>query len=101
DVLLVGPQGQSVILMSDVGGGSPVAGLTLTFADGSPALGSGPLTSGTYAPSNLGSGDSFPSPAPAGTPGAALSIFDGTDPNGDWSLYIVDDVAVDGGSVSD
>ena len=41
DVLLVGPGGQSVVLMSDVGGSIDATGLTLTFDDDGPSLPSG------------------------------------------------------------
>jgi uncharacterized repeat protein (TIGR01451 family) len=101
DILLVGPGGRSVILLSDAGGYQ--YGLytsTLTFDDDAP----GPLPeyfgqqifSGTYKPTNYGGADSFPPPAPGGPYGAALSIFDGIRPNGDWSLYVVDDVPATG-----
>src|SRR5262249_40157513 len=66
----------------------------LTF-DGNAAASlpdSGPLTSGTFKPTNIGSGDSFPAPAPAATANTLLSIFEGTDPNGTWQLYVVDDL---------
>ncbi|MCZ8223612.1 MAG: proprotein convertase P-domain-containing protein, partial [Microcystis sp. LE19-84.1B] len=33
DILLVGPQGQTVILMSDVGGSTDLSGINLTFDD--------------------------------------------------------------------
>ena len=33
DILLVGPQGQNVVLMSDVGGQNPGSGVNLTFSD--------------------------------------------------------------------
>lgn len=99
DVLLVGPGGRSVILLSDAG--NYQYGLytsTLTFDDAAP----GPLPesfgqqifSGNYKPTNYAGQDgvdSFPSPAPGGPYGAALSVFDGIRPNGDWSLYVVDD----------
>jgi hypothetical protein len=56
-----------------------------------------PLTSGTYQPfdSDTTGSDSFPAPSGGATPpqggGAALSAFDGTNPNGVWRLYGVDD----------
>lgn len=101
DILLVGPTGANFILASDMGnvGGSP-QDLFFTFDDAGPTLTSNlALVQGVYKPFNSGSGDTFPAPAPAGPynspapSGSATlaSIFNGTDPNGDWKLYIVDD----------
>lgn len=94
DILLVGPRGQNVLLMSDAGA-SALAGVTLSFDDSAadPLPSSGALAAGTYRPSNYGPGiDVFPAPAPVGPFGNALSVFNGTDPNGVWSLYVVDGV---------
>ena len=99
DILLVGPTGQSVVLLSDVGGDTDAVNVVLTFDDTGPAVPT-PLSSGTFQPTNSGSGDNFPSPAPQDTPGTSLSVFNGTDPTGTWSLYAVDDVGVDAGSIS-
>lgn len=100
DVLLVGPHGQSVILMSDVGGSNAATGLTFTFDDEAaqsmPA--SSALSSGTFKPTNSGTGDTFAAPAPAASYGAALSGFAGVDPNGAWQLFVVDDGSGDQGS---
>lgn len=96
DVLLVGPQGQTVVLMSDVGGGTDATNVTLTFDDSAPPIGA-TVVSGTFQPTNSGITDPFPAPAPAGR-GAALSAFNGVDPNGTWSLYVVDDAAADIGA---
>src|SRR6185436_18154900 len=41
---------------------------------------------------NYGSGDTFPSPAPAPSGSTTLGTFNGTDPNGTWSLYVIDDL---------
>jgi subtilisin len=104
DILLVGPTGQSLILMSDSGGGSDINNLTLTFDDQAAAAlpDSSSLTAGTFKPTNHGSSsDTFPAPAPSGTPtGTALSVFNGTNPNGTWSLYVVDDADDDAGSIA-
>ena len=88
DILLVGPQGQNAIIMSDVGGGTDVVDITLTLDDDAAnALPDGTvLTSGTFRPANYGAGDPFPAPAPAPSGNVPLSIFNGTDPNGMWSL---------------
>jgi uncharacterized repeat protein (TIGR01451 family) len=102
DILLVGPQGQNVLVMSDAGLGYDLNGVTLRFDDGAsdylPAA--APIVSGTFKPTNIGGGDSFFSPAPAPPYGAALAVFNDTNPNGDWSLYIADDQGGDIGIVA-
>lgn len=102
DALVVGPAGQKLLLMSDVGGSGDANGITLTFDDAAAASlpDSAQLVSGTFKPTNIGTGDTFPAPAP-GTPyAAALSAFNGTNPNGSWQLFIKDDAAADAGSIS-
>lgn len=92
DVLLVGPGGQTVLLLSDAGGAGNVTNVTVTFAEGARAFvpDAGPLVAGVYLPSNYDVADSFPN-APAPPYPGKLSIFDGTDPNGTWRLYALDD----------
>ena len=93
DVLLVGPGGQSVLLMSDVGGAVGVSGVTVTLDDAATKSlpDSTRISTSTYKPTNVGAGDTFAAPALAGPYGALLSVFNGTAPNGVWSLYVVDD----------
>jgi subtilisin-like proprotein convertase family protein len=104
DVLLVGPNGQKIILMADAGGDADVSNVNLTFDDA--AAGGLPdnttLTSGTYKPTNHAAPDSdtFPAPAPSGPYSPALTVFDTTNPNGTWSLYVVDDAGGDVGSIA-
>ena len=114
DMLLVGPTGASLIVWSDVGGtGGPTGTLTITLSDlGASFLpDAGPLASGTFKPTNESTvQDSFPAPAPAGpygNPGPAgagtstfASEFNGTNPNGTWSLYIIDDAPNSGGETT-
>jgi subtilisin-like proprotein convertase family protein len=103
DILLVGPGGQSAILMSDAGGGGDLVNTDLTFDQTVPAVYSLPdetlINSGTYRPTNHGAGDTFPAPAPAGPYTADLSVFNGIDPNGTWSLYATDDLGGISGSM--
>jgi subtilisin-like proprotein convertase family protein len=106
DIVLVGPGGQAVKLMSDVGGKTPIAGANLAF-DGSSVTGlsaSTQILSGTYLPTDasVGSADNFPAPAPASasTAGVNLGIFNGVNPNGDWKLYVLDDAAADLGTLA-
>jgi subtilisin-like proprotein convertase family protein len=101
DMLLVGPTGQSVVLMSDTGGGADISNVDLTFDDSGPALpNSSSITSGTYRPTDFVAGDIYSSPAPVGPYGTTLSGFNNLNPNGTWDLYIVDDAAIDAGSLA-
>src|SRR5829696_1586954 len=107
---VVGPDGTSVLLMSDVGGDVGVDSLNLTLDDEAAnyLLDEGQLTTGTYkptkgttpycpplTPSCLGNDpvpDIWPSPASAlSVSRSQLSGFDGKDPNGTWKLYVFDD----------
>ena len=142
DLLLVGPHGQSSILMSDAGdcdNENPLrAGVDLTFDDAAsrsvPCLDkdSTPsrLPGGTYAPTDYSppanhvqsacdpySDLDHHEPPPPGQPGALadvfptivrpvggwghqLAAFNNTDPNGTWSLYIVDQYAFSVGRIA-
>jgi hypothetical protein len=101
--------------MSDVGGGlvTDVADANLTLDDEAtnslpdePAN-TEPITTGTYKPtqgitSGL-NGDNpvpanFPSPAPIGPYAKNHSASDGTNPNGSWKLYVLDDSPIEGDS---
>lgn len=101
DILLVSPTGQRVMLMSDAGGGHAITNRVLTFNDsGAPLPDTATIFSGTYKPTDYEIGDVLPPPAPAGTTGPLMASFNGADPNGAWSLYVADDSAGDGGSIS-
>lgn len=108
DVLLVGPGGQRFIVLSDVGGGTDLVNVTLTLDDGAAMAVPGVITSGTYRPTNSGTGDAFAAPAPpapyqspAPAGGATFaSVFGGLDPNGTWSLFVVDDAGGDAGNLA-
>jgi subtilisin-like proprotein convertase family protein len=102
DILLVAPSGENCFLMSDAGGSFPVNGVTLTFAAGAPAIPNvSQIVAGTYLPANYGLGpDTFPAPAPTGNHGASLAVFEGIDPNGTWSLYVVDDLPENDGAIA-
>ncbi len=112
DILLVSPTGQKMIIVSDAGGSTDAVGLNLTISDAAATAISdaGPLASGTFKPANyLDVQDPFPAPAPAGpyltpAPGgtdtltSAFTGVAGGNPNGVWSLYVVDDAGTDTGA---
>ena len=102
NLLLVGPTGAKVLLMSDDADGSSVSGTTLTFDDSapSPLPNFGPITSGVSQPSAYDPAAAFSSPAPTGPYNFALAFFDGTDPNGTWKLFAYDDTAGDFGNIA-
>jgi len=86
DILLVGPGGQNAIIMSDAGGDPDVTGVNLVLDDSAATAlpDGGTLTSGTFRPANYAGtgGEAWPAPAPAPAGGSALSVFNGTNPNG-------------------
>ena len=102
DVLLVGPTGQRLLLMSDTGGASDVNNVTLTFDDTAAVSlpDSGQIISGTFKPTDFEVDAIFTNPAPAGPYGTTLSAFNGLNPNGTWSLYVVDDAGADTGGIN-
>ena len=101
-LLLVGPQGQTVVLMSAAGGEYPVSDVNLTFDDSAAKeLPEGDqILPGRYQPSQFLDAADFPGPAPAGPYAAALSAFNGTAPNGAWQLYVVSDLSGDSGAIA-
>ncbi|MBK8464799.1 MAG: proprotein convertase P-domain-containing protein [Chloracidobacterium sp.] len=102
DILLVGPDGQSTLLMSDAGLGFDIVRANLTFDDAAATTlqDTTQIIGGSYKPTNFDTTtDIFPTPAP--TPGTTvgMSVFNGSNPNGTWSLYVRDDLGVDTGIV--
>ena len=104
DILLTGPAGQAMILMSDAGSNHSVTNVDLTFADAAgSSLTADQITSGNYRPTNLADGvgdDTFTGPAPAPPYGSTLATFTGINPNGTWNLWVRDDFLFDVGAIS-
>lgn len=90
-VLLVGPNGRNILLMSTIGAGTTFENLTITFDDEAnsqlPPI--GPFPSGRYQPTPR-SRMNFPPPAPQPSMNTHLSIFNGYNPNGIWQLFVLD-----------
>ena len=115
DILLVGPTGVKVLLMSDAGNSGNITSRQLVFDQAAattvPDTGTdaNPLPAGTYRPTNLiglstvepSGQDNFPQAGglQAFPAQPTLDDFNGTDPNGTWSLYVVDDQAIDTSSL--
>lgn len=100
DVLLCGPTGQGVMLVSDAGGGNGVAGVMLTLDDAaSEAVSEDQLVSGVFRPANYDAYDLFGSTSTQYYP-ASLSALAGTNPNGEWQLHVYDDTYEDVGGIA-
>lgn len=105
DILLVGPRGQRVILMSDAGGANDPVYTIFSLDDTSDLIlpDDDLIIDEPYQPANYhnsGDTDNFDSPAPGGPYTNRLAAFRGSDPNGVWSLYIMDDFAQDSGELA-
>jgi subtilisin-like proprotein convertase family protein len=93
DILLVGPGGRAALLMSDAAGAA--ANDSPSFDDQAVTQlpnAPDPLVSGTFQPTNYdftGAPDTFAAPAPTNPAhGSTLGVFNGTNPNGTWTLFI-------------
>lgn len=112
DVLLVGPTGARSLVQSDAGGSGDHVGVGFIWdQDAAALMPDGPTTpipTGSFKPSNYtglatpepGGVDNFPAPGPGLLSYTAdFTVFNGTNPNGAWSLYVVDDQAIDSNSL--
>jgi hypothetical protein len=108
DLLLVGPQGQQILLMADAGGENGLDDFaTITFDDDAGVVlpQNSPILTGKYEPTTWEPGQTDfplpfgkeppPPPAPYNEPGSTVggpvtlaSVFGGTNPNGEWRLYM-------------
>jgi len=105
-ILLMGPTGTNSLLMAKIGGNSDINNVTLTFDDAAASqLTANPPTSGTYKPTQFSKIVPFPistnNPALLPKPfGTNLSGFFGSNPNGAWNLYVIDDTPLDSGVIN-
>ncbi len=111
DIMLESPTGVRTMLMSDTGGGMGQGFVNKTIIIDQSAVNTIPVPAtenfGFFKPTNLtgsttlepGGIDVFPSPGPGSQNYGAgnLDVFNGTNPNGQWKLYAVDDEAQDFG----
>ena len=101
EMLLVAPNGASVVLMSDGWDPTDAVSANLTFSDLGTAIPGTACVTGTYAPTDTApTGDIYGSPAPAAPFGTTLAALLSGGVNGTWTLYIQDDSGGDAGSIS-
>lgn len=102
DVMLVAPNGDNFIFMSDAIGGDDITAVDFTFADYAAApLDFTTLTTGTYQPTNNGAGDLLPGIAPLDQANDSfIGAFGSDDSNGTWSIFVADDAMGDAGDIT-
>ena len=104
DIVLRSPAGVNVILISDIASAS-LTNVNYTLDDGAVSLlsNSAANPSGIYRPTNYNTPDNWPAPGPGSLTQAnpSLSSFGSGNNNGNWELYIVDDVGGDIGTIAD
>ena len=100
NVLLTDPDGQELYLMSHVGGAYSVSNLVLTFDDSATAtLPTTQLQTGTYLPTAIDPLNPLPG-VPEASSATNLAFFDGSNPSGNWSLYVYDDTQGNAGVIA-
>lgn len=111
-IVLVGPTGAALLLQDGAGDDPDMVNVTYSLSDLGPVIlpNATAWAAGTYKPTTHYTGDSFPAPGPGtvyGNPGPAgagtatfSSTFGGTNPNGTWSLFIVDYTGGDSGLIA-
>ena len=100
DVLLKSPSGAIVVLMSDAGGSTDAVAANITFSDAG-AVFPAAIVTGTFRPVNAAGPDLFPTPGPGSVTQVNPTLASVTgDANGNWELYIVDDLGGDAGSLT-
>jgi len=107
DILLVSPTGAMSLVMSDANGSGDHTNISYTFdQSAATTMPNDPTTvtpSGTFQPSNFlgfatpepGGQDNFPTAGGLMSYPTDFNIFNGSNPNGDWKLYVVDDQVID------
>ncbi|HEY0551197.1 MAG TPA: hypothetical protein VGF13_16445, partial [Verrucomicrobiae bacterium] len=98
------PNGTAIKLLSDCGGSgaNAISNVDLTFSADATAFLSdnAKIRAGVYRPSDYPNDiDPFQSPAPANANSTNLLALYDTNPNGYWSLFVVDDHGQDAGSL--
>lgn len=109
-IVLMSPTFVAVELMRNCGGSTAVGGglqsggvcpgIELVFDQTGGALpDSGGFAAGTYRPTQFGVAANLPMPAPQTPYGTSLNDFNGANPNGSWSLWVVDDLGIFPGKI--
>jgi uncharacterized repeat protein (TIGR01451 family) len=102
DIMLAAPGGQNMLLLANNGGANALNNVMLTLDDNA-ATGvptSSPIVTATNHPNPVLPVAAFPSPAPPAPYATSLSACNGSNPNGAWNLFVIDDTTLDTGSIA-
>jgi uncharacterized repeat protein (TIGR01451 family)/uncharacterized delta-60 repeat protein len=102
DMMLATPGGQNMLLLANNGGANAINNVMLTLDDGAvtPVPTSGTILTATNRPNPVLPVAAFPSPAPPAPYANNLSACNGSNPNGAWNLFVIDDTTLDSGSIA-
>lgn len=102
DIMLEGPNGVNLVVLSDVGAAVDVSGINIVIDDSATVYlpDNSQITSGSFKPTNIGNDDLWPANTPVASTNTSLSAFRGFGPNGTWKLYASNDVAGGIGSIA-
>jgi subtilisin-like proprotein convertase family protein len=105
DMMLEGPTGETVMVMSDACGTTDIADNRVWTFDDEAAVQLGGddeanCTAGSRRTADYDPDDTMPAPAPPRPYGADLSVFDGL-PGGNYRLFVNDDAPSDTGYIAD
>ena len=102
DIMLAAPGGQNMLLLANNGGANAMNNVMLTLDDNAatPVPVSSAIVTATNHPNPVLPVAAFPSPAPPAPYGTTLSGCNGSNPNGAWNLFVIDDTTLDTGSIA-
>jgi uncharacterized repeat protein (TIGR01451 family)/uncharacterized delta-60 repeat protein len=102
DIMLAAPGGQNMLLLANNGGANAMNNVMLTLDDSAATSvpSSSPIVTATNRPSPVLPVAAFPSPAPPAPYATNLSACNGSNPNGAWNLFVIDDTTLDTGSIA-
>ncbi len=102
DIMLASPGGQNMLILANDGGANAINNVMLTLDDSAatPVPASGTIVTATNRPNPVLPVAAFPSPAPPAPYATNLSASYGSNPNGAWNLFVIDDTTLDTGSIA-
>jgi uncharacterized repeat protein (TIGR01451 family)/uncharacterized delta-60 repeat protein len=102
DIMLAPPGGQNMLILANNGGANGINNVMLTLDDSAatPVPTSGVIVTATNRPNPVLPVAAFPSPAPPSPYATGLSACNGSNPNGAWNLFVIDDTTLDSGSIA-